>query len=449
MKQSAFFASVLMLLIAPPLRAQPTEDRIEAIVARVMAAERIPGVSIVAIRGGKRVLSRAWGIRDFETGAPMTVSTVQPIYSVSKHITAALILKLAARNKLDIDTPVAAYLPEWFSDEPDLRVRNLLRNTSGLPEFLSIPAAATLDSRAGATLADVMALVDREPRRFAPGERHGYSNSNYTALALIAERVTGQRFAELVQAELFVPVRLASMGECSTTPPVARGYVGDQKRFDLPVNLAVTYAGTGGICASAEALAQWIGLFASGRILPRSRIAEMTAEAPVGAGYIPPYGYGLSVAEIGGRRAWWHTGAGEGWGAFAAHFPDDDLTLVVLANKGPLWVTDLAIPVARVLLGHDDPPPLQKLPIAEAKMVLLNGRFEDGLFEFRIDADNRRIRIDVPQFGEPVELFRQADDTFVSEKRPDTFRLRLERNLPIFEWMEHRSYLERSREPAP
>ena len=67
---------------------------------------------------------------------------------------------------------------------------------------------------------------------------------------------------------------------------------------------------------------------------------------------------------------------------------------------------------------------------------------DDGLFDFKIDARQRDVRVTVAPFGEPIELWKQAPGTFVSTLRPDTFRLTLRDGVPPeFDWMEHRSYL--------
>ena len=73
---------------------------------------------------------------------------------------------------------------------------------------------------------------------------------------------------------------------------------------------------------------------------------------------------------------------------------------------------------------------------------MLGNFCDDGLFDFQIEARRRDVRVTVAPFGEPIELWKQAQGTFVAALRPDTFRLTLrDGSPPEFDWMEHRSYL--------
>lgn len=416
---------------------QTAPTRIDRIVRAYIERERIPGVAVVALQDDGVLLAQGWGFADVATHTAMTPDAVQPIYSISKHMTAAAVLALAEERVLDVGAPVALMLTEWFADEPRLRIVHLLRHTSGLPEFIGLDGIEEIESgeRPG-SVADVMRIVDRTSRRFAPGTWHSYSNSNYSALALIVERVGGKPFV------------FPGLEDCATSRARgvrwSTGYTPDGKSWSPPANLTATYVGAGGICGSARSLASWMHALAAGRILPASRVQEMVATEALPTGFTPPYGYGLSTVPVAGQRAWSHAGGGEGWGAWAAHLPDAKLTVVVVGNRGWLWSTDLGVPIVRALLGQPDPPPLRRAAITAQERMALASVCDDGLFDFKIDVRRRAVRVTVAPFGEPIELWKQAPGTFVSALRPDTFRLTLrEGSPPEFDWMEHRSYLRR------
>jgi CubicO group peptidase (beta-lactamase class C family) len=318
----------------------------------------------------------------------------------------------------------------------------LLRHTSGLPEFIGLGGIEEIESGARpGSLSDVIGIVDRAPRRFAPGTWHSYSNSNYSALALIAERVGGK------------PLVFPGLEDCATSRARGErwstGYTPDGKSWSPPANLTATYVGNGGMCGSARSLASWMHALAAGRILPASRFQEMVATDALPAGFTPPYGYGLSTVTVAGQRAWSHAGGGEGWGAWVAHLPDAKLTVVVVGNRGWLWSTDLAVPIVSALLGQQDPPALRRAAISAQERSALQSVCDDGLFEFKIEPRRRDVRVTVAPFGDPIELWKQAPGTFVSALRPDTFRLTLrEGSPPEFDWMEHRSYLRPCRKPS-
>jgi CubicO group peptidase (beta-lactamase class C family) len=408
--------------------------RIDRIVRAYMEREHIPGIAVIALHGDRVLLDRGWGFADVASRTPMTPDAVQPIYSISKHMTAAAVLALD-EGQLDVNEPVALRLAEWFADEPQLRIVHLLRHTSGLPEFIGLEGIEQIESgeRPG-SVADVMNIVDRAPRRFASGAWHSYSNSNYSALALIVQRAGGR------------PLAFAGLEDCATSRARgvrwSTGYTQEGKPWTPPANFTATYVGNGGMCSSARSLASWMRDLAAGRILPASRVREMVSTEALPSGFTPPYGYGLSTMTVAGRAAWSHAGGGEGWGAWVAHLPDDQLTVVVVGNRGWLWSTDLGVPIVRALLGQPDPPALQRAALSGQERSVLPSFCDDGLFDFKIDARQRDLQVNIAPFGAPIELWKQAPGRFVSALRPDTFRLTLrEGSPPEFDWMEHRSYL--------
>lgn len=410
-------------------------SRVDRIVRAYMKREHIPGIAVVAVQDDRVVLARGWGFADVASRTTMTPDAVQPIYSISKHMTAAAVLALAEARLLDVSAPVALTLPEWFADEPQLRIVHLLRHTSGLPEFIGLDGIEEIESGARpGSVADVMRIVDRTPRRFAPGTWHSYSNSNYSALAMIVERVGGK------------PLVFPGLEDCATSRARGErwstGYALDGKSWSPPANLTATYVGNGGMCGSARSLASWMQALAAGRILSASRVQEMVAATALPAGFTPPYGYGLSTVTVAGQRAWSHAGGGEGWGAWVAHLPDAKLTVVVFGNRGWLWSTDLGVPIVRALLGQPEPPRLRREAVSPEERSALASRCDDGLFDFRIEVRRRDVRVTVAPFGAPIELWKQGPGTFVAVLRPDTFRLTLRDGAPPeFDWMEHASYL--------
>ena len=155
--------------------------RIDRIVHAYMEREHIPGVAVVALQHDRVILAQAWGFADVASRAAMTPDAVQPIYSISKHMTAAAVLSLAEEGRLDVRDPVAHYLPEWFADEPQLQILHLLRHTSGLPEFIGLDGIEEIERgvRPGSKLAVprqwLHPIVDRSARHNCLPARHNRS----------------------------------------------------------------------------------------------------------------------------------------------------------------------------------------------------------------------------------------------------------------------------------
>ena len=190
MRSTIAIAALLAHGAAHAASSLPDSASVDAAVRAFMTREGIPAAHVTILRGNEVILRRGYGIAGAGDPAP-DANSIFPLGSISKQFTAAVILALADQGKVQLDAPVGRYLPEWFADEPDLRVTHLLTQTSGLADFLWLEGYRTLADEATTPIASYVALAAAAPRRYAPGTRWSYSNTNYKALALIAERVDG------------------------------------------------------------------------------------------------------------------------------------------------------------------------------------------------------------------------------------------------------------------
>ena len=162
--------------------------------AGAVVGVRCGGETAVA-SGGYAVLAGAG--RD---ARPMTPDTRLDLASVTKVAsTTALAMRLVASGDLDLDRPVAAYLPDVTGDHEGVRVRHLLEHTSGLPPWLPLYCRTTDRDEA-------LRLASAAPLQSEPGARWSYSDLGMITLGRVLERVTGLRqddaFAALVAAPL-------------------------------------------------------------------------------------------------------------------------------------------------------------------------------------------------------------------------------------------------------
>jgi CubicO group peptidase (beta-lactamase class C family) len=238
----------------------PDLGSLDAFAARVLATGTTPG-AVVAITDRERTLvARTYG--------DASGDHLWPIASIGKSFTAAVAVQLADEGRLDLDAPVAEYLP-WFSVRSafaPITVRHLLAHESGLVEALD---------RAPNSNVDVLGLADTEAG-FAPGEHHHYSNVGYRAVGAVLERVTGERYGELVQRRVLDPLGMdASVPTMvhDTRRRLPGGHVpfyDDRpwRREDglVPAPWVESQEADGCLCCSAEDLAIWLRALWSGAV---------------------------------------------------------------------------------------------------------------------------------------------------------------------------------------
>jgi CubicO group peptidase (beta-lactamase class C family) len=362
---------------------------------------------------------------------------VFPLGSISKQFTAATILALVDSGQLRLDARVGDYLPEWFADEPNLRIAHLLAQTSGLADFLWLEGYRPLGDDPATPIAAYVALAAAAPRRFAPGARWSYSNTNYKALALIIERVTRRPFDDVVAATVLRPAGMEGIVACHSLPAdrIVPGVSAEGKPAPLDAS-AAAYAGDGGLCGNASALEKWLEAGYAGRKGIASRLARPVR---LDDGTEAPYGFGVSTREFLGHAVEWHGGNVDGHSSLIAYFPDDDLRLVILTNRGFVWLTELM----PALIGEQ--PPAR----GKASGAPLAGRFEDGLFQYSVAPDGEGMQVEIDLIG-PMRFVPAGPAEYIAEEYPATFRIRMppdgSRDAFEIDWGEVRSYARRVRE---
>ncbi|MFN8093383.1 MAG: serine hydrolase domain-containing protein [Vicinamibacteria bacterium] len=434
-------AAIASLMVGPEAgtASAPDVGRIDRAVRSFMAREKVGAAHVTVFRGRETLLERGYGSVAAGAGRPDRRS-VFPVGSISKQFTATAVVALADDGRLRLDAPVGDYLPEWFAGEPGLRVSHLLTHTSGLADFLWLDGYRPLADRPATPMSAFIALAAAAPRRFPPGERWAYSNTNYKALALIVERVAGRPFDAVVSERVLRPAALVGIGPCHDLSPdgFVAGFAATGKPAPLDASRAA-YAGDGGLCASPAALVDWVrwGLVGSGSGQPR--LARLAMPTRLSSGQTVPYGYGLSTRAFLGHKMVWHAGNVDGHSALIGYAPEDDLGIVVVTNKGFVWLTEL-LPA---WIGEKTPA---RAPAGGAVPV---GRFDDGLFRYEISASGDGLRVEIDLIG-PLVFAPAGPNRYVARDYPATFQMRLpadgSRDSFELDWGEVRSFARRVRD---
>jgi CubicO group peptidase (beta-lactamase class C family) len=349
---------------ASPL-SQSQIRQIDAIAKRALSTQHLAGVEIGIGRNGKLLYANGYGLRDRARRLPVTAHTVFPIGSITKQFTAAAVMELVQRGKVDLNARVSRYIPSAPHGN-EITVRQLLNQTSGLPDYLENKPllasimAGTVGSR---SVASMVALVDGEPLHFRPGTKYEYSNTNYALAGLIAARASGMPYAQFLQRTIFTPQHLTQIQYLRTSVPagqdVTRGYNYTKGRFVVLPPFSMDWANAAGALASdVDGLIRWDNAFFSGAVIPQSAVRVATTP-PAGIVMLASknrvnniglgYAFGWVQARAEGRRMIWHNGGLPGARTMNATFPRDGLEIVVLTNMTDARPEDIALQIARAI----------------------------------------------------------------------------------------------------
>ncbi|WP_396615877.1 serine hydrolase domain-containing protein [Lysobacter soli] len=316
--------------------------------AQELTSQGLQGAVWSTLANGNVVTSAA-GTRDARTGKPMQANDRVHVGSVAKTLLATGVLRLVTQGKLALDTPVAPLLPEiefdnpWASTDP-IRIRHLLDHTAGLDD-VRFSQAFTLVPREDTPLRD--AFDGRGPLRVRsrPGARHSYSNTSYTLLGMVVERITGMRYEAYLDAYLLAPLRMHDSTFGFTTQ--------DGERADA--RLAMGHFENGATHAAVPSYIRPAGQFTTtaadmgrlarflmsdGRIddapfidaaLLRAMGVPVATEA-ADAGLRVGYGLGLSTRDRHGVVGRCHGGSTVGYRAMLCLFPREQRAFFIAVN---------------------------------------------------------------------------------------------------------------------
>jgi D-alanyl-D-alanine carboxypeptidase len=318
---------------APPLTAA-VQSKIDMDVRSALSASHTQGATIVIVRDGAVVFARSYGVRDVERSSPADEHTRYEIGSITKQFTAAAILQLKEAGKIELDAPVATYVPS-APHAREITVRQLLTHTSGLADYTDAPNFDML-AATPATFDRVLSPIAGKPLGFTPGTAFAYSNTNYLILGRIIERVSGQTWEAYVQQHLFLPAGMresATMAQEDRLADMARGYVYAQGRTAASKPIAESWASSaGGIVSTADDLRRWGEALSSGRIISASDYELLTSPARLTDGSVTSYGFGMKVDRFEGQPRIWHDGNTNGFDGSDQFFPSQGVRIIVLTN---------------------------------------------------------------------------------------------------------------------
>jgi D-alanyl-D-alanine carboxypeptidase len=370
---------ISLQLLCQPARADGTvaarlQQVVDTYVKQRGAIEGISGVALRVDLGPRHSPHAVFAGTTGRPGAkPIDANTLFQIGSNTKHFTAALILKLEAEGKLNIDQTIGDWLPRYPAWK-QVTIRSLLNMTSPIPNYSEtdeIGAIVAADLHHQFTAQNLIGAVDPDNGKKLPQPSGWfYSNTNNILAALIIEAASGMSYKNALTAMLFKPLHLRDTfyadgayprpvlareprglyenAECLLYQPVPcttstlAPLIGKDMRTE---NLS--WAGpAGAIVSNPRDLDTWIrALFRLG-VFPRQQLDEMTTIVSQKTG-LPiqdvsagdPSGFGLDLGRIynaaAGERFWFYQGTTLGFRAIFAYWPQYDLVITAATNSQP------------------------------------------------------------------------------------------------------------------
>ncbi len=356
---------VVCSVIAPTVAADERGERVDQLFSAWN--ESTPG-AVVAVAQGDEVLHfGAYGLRNVASKQPVTRETRFYLASASKQFTAACIADLAQQGQLSLNDSVRKYIPQLPEYADKVSLLHLIHHRSGLRDIFELMSLAQRDLDAAVTPTEVLDLVCRQQSlQFEPGESFSYSNTNYFLLAEIVERVSGVSLRDYAEERIFAPLGMEHTEFRDSVDQVipqlanghenaAGGYRARDSKFCLP--------GSGGLYSTVDDVLRWQRNLATGEWGGRELMRQLQTppdltneqrQSPM----IGPYAFGLIAREYRGLPVVVAPGGSFGYGAMLMRFPEQDLSIIVMANSSQADATDLGFAIADIYLGDQLAAPM-------------------------------------------------------------------------------------------
>ncbi len=324
------------------------QQRMEQIVQDAVANHHFMGTVLVE-RDGKPILDKGYGSADLEWNIPNAPNTKFRLGSITKQFTAASILLLEERGKLKVEDPVSKYMPDAPDAWKNITLFHLLTHTSGIPNFTNFADYRETQGQP-TTPEQLVARFRDKPLDFPPGEKWSYSNSGYALLGYLLEKISGQRYCDFLQQNIFTPLAMKDSG-CDVNsvilPRRASGYVARPHGLENAtyIDMSVPFS-AGELYSTTGDMLRWQqGLF-GGKVLMADSLKRMTT--PVKNNY----GFGLEIETIQGHERISHGGGIDGFNTFEALYPQEKLSIIVLSNVNGNTPDELTLRLASVMHGQ-------------------------------------------------------------------------------------------------
>jgi CubicO group peptidase (beta-lactamase class C family) len=289
--------------------------------------------SILVAKDGNILYEKYMGLKDLKTDS-INAETPIHIASTSKTFTGIAVLRLVQQGKLSLEDSVQKFFPGL--PYPGATVKMLLSHRSGIPNYVYFIPNSKWPKKQMVFNEDVLnfMLTEKPNPDFTAGTRFAYSNTNYVLLAMIVEKVTGMKFPDYMQQEIFKPLQMANtfVFTWNDSARVIHSYTSSGRIWDYD-NLEGTY-GDKNIFTTPRDLLKWDQALYTEQLVSKAMLDSAFTSYSNERPSVHNYGLGFRIMNLkNGKKIIYHNGRWHGFHSGFARLTDEKAVIIVLSNR--------------------------------------------------------------------------------------------------------------------
>ncbi len=374
-----------------------------------------PGGAVGIVLDGKLIFSKAYGLASLEYLVPNTTGTKFNIASVSKQFTALGIVRLHMEGKLSVDDDVRKHIPDLPDFGQTVTIRHMLHHTGGMRSLHSMLAIAGWRGNDARTNEDLLRfMLDQRDLNFVPGDEYMYCNTGYILMAILIEKISGEKFSTWMKKEIFEPLGLNDTyvedRYDRVVPNNATSYNGSKERGFIREVEYWGYTGSGNVHSTTLDLLKWYRNYYQPQEGWKDAFLMMQTVDDLNNGQPNDYAFGVRVESYRGEKRISHSGSIGGFRAYACTYPERKLEIVALTNFSSSSAGGKVNSITNILLNK----PVEEVTKFEMKAVKIDPSVFDkyaGTYTVIEDADRQ------------IDFFREEDAFFCQSTGQGRVRL--------------------------
>jgi CubicO group peptidase (beta-lactamase class C family) len=325
---------------------------------------------------GKVIYQKGFGYRNAEEKKPNDVNSIFQIGSITKQITSAVVMQLQQEGKLSVQDKLSKYFP-GFTNGDKITIQNLLTHTSGIYNYTNDSVIMKNDVTRHYSEEEMMKLFKSYPPDFEPDAKWNYSNTAYSILGYIIQKVENKPYEKVVRERIFQPLGMNQSGFDFTdlsNSNKTKGYFSlNPKPVPAPIVDSTIAYSAGAVYTTVGDLYKWERAIYSDKILkPESWKAVFTP-------YKNKYGYGWGIDSMYGKLITTHSGGIHGFSSNILRFPQDEVVVIVFDNSSSNALVPISKDVAAILFSQP-----YKVPAAKKEIIVDSAILKQYVGEYEI-----------------------------------------------------------------